>query len=288
MRIDAHISLWKEAPASARLHRHFPGDDRTFLPEHIEPILARNRFDGGLLIATGSETGEIEQLARWCRESALLHGMVLAWGDGAMPSQTPETLFAMGATSLLRGYWVEDNSRVLREAARHCGMRGLALDVRPSAHPLAAEALLETAREFPELQMVLVHAGLPPLEHKALEGWMASVTRLAGHANVHCKLSGLWSSGLGEWNIATLQSLVSFLIEQFGERRLLFASDWPFCLPAKSWKECLARFTQSIGPRPMDFREALLGDNAARIYRLSTALEPDVSPDVSSSGSSLP
>lgn len=277
MRIDSHISLWKQVPESARRHLRFPGDERAFLPEHIAPILTRNRFDGGLLISTGTETAEIDQLVAWCEESTILKGIVHAWGEGASKQETD------ALQAVLRGYWVEAGSSALHEAAAHCETKGLALDVIPGKSEFEPGSLAATARSFPRTPFLVAHAGCPPLEHEALAEWMASMRSLAEEPNVHVKLSGLWSTAFDKWNIATLQSLVVFLIEQFGERRLLFGSDWPFCLPAHSWKECLARFTQSIGARTMDFREFLLGENAARIYGLPTSVS-----GANSAGSSLP
>lgn len=268
MRIDTQISLWKETPGSARRHPRFPGDERAFLPEHIEPILARNRFDGGLLVSTGEEAGEIAQLAAWCRESAMLKGLVLAWSarGTSAASPAPEEL-----KDVLRGYWVRAGDAAIDEVAAYCGANGLALDITPHESGFDPHSLAQTARANPNTPLVLARIGSPPLEREALAQWMEAIRGLAREPNVHVKLSGLWSTSLGEWNIATLQSLFVFLIERFGERRLLFGSDWPFCLPAHSWKECLARFTQSIGARTMGFRESLLGENAARVYGLPPA-----------------
>ncbi len=262
MRIDSQISLWKQAPGSARRHPRFPGEDRAFLPEHIEPILARNRFDGGLLVSTGGEVEEIAQLVAWCETSALLKGIVLAWNDRAAVAESP------ALTAALRGYWTLADSTDISEAAAHCGAEGLALDIIPGVNGLGSASLAAVASANPGTPIVLAHAGSPPLEQHALAEWMEGMRTLAKEPNIHVKLSGFWSTALDAWNVATLQSLVVFLINEFGANRLLFGSDWPFCLPAHSWKECLARFTQSIGARKMDFRELLLGENAARVYRL--------------------
>lgn len=267
MRIDTQISLWRHVPESARQNPRFPGDERTFLPEHIAPILTRNRFDGALLVSTGSESLEIDQLVTWCNESTILKGIVHAWQDGVVPRESDRL------NAVLRGYWVRADSAALNEAAAHCEAKGLALDIAPGKNLLHPGSLSATARAFPKTPFVIAHAGSPPLAQETLAEWMQSMRHLAENPNVHLKLSGLWSTAFDKWNIATLQSLVVFLIEQFGERRLLFGSDWPFCLPAHSWKECLARFTQSIGARTMDFREFLLGENAARIYGLASTLD---------------
>lgn len=231
------------------------------MPEHIEPILARNRFDGALLVSTGSEAEEIAQLLAWCEQSAMLKGVVLAWGEG------PAAVEPAALNGVLRGYWVDSNAAV-DDAAATCSARGVALDIVHGGTGFEAGTIAAAASANPGTPIVLAHAGGPPLEQHALAEWMEAMRALAKEPNVHVKLSGFWSTALDTWNLATVQSLIVFLIDTFGAGRLLFGSDWPFCLPAHSWKECLARFTQSIGARKMDFRELLLGENAVRVYRL--------------------
>jgi L-fuconolactonase len=64
------------------------------------------------------------------------------------------------------------------------------------------------------------------------------------------------------------RSYVRHALALFGPRRLMFGSDWPNALPEHSWKENLARFTQSIGAQSIEVREELLGGTAARFYAL--------------------
>jgi L-fuconolactonase len=71
-----------------------------------------------------------------------------------------------------------------------------------------------------------------------------------------------------EWKAADLRPFVAHVLECFGMERAMFASDWPVCLLAGSWKATLAAFTQSIGAQPIEIREKLLGGNAARFYSL--------------------
>lgn len=268
MRIDTHISLWQQPTAETQAHPRFPGEERDFVPAHIEPILARNRFDGAIVFTAGSSAWEAETLGGWCSASPMVLGMSACWPDDARADAPPPHLERLLANGVLCGLWCRAGATHLSEAARYCANRGLALDLLPDGEPFLGERLLPVAGAFPELPFVLAHAAAPPLGHDALALWREQMLQLAAHPNIHCKLSGLWSSSLEDWNLATLQSLFVFLLETFGEQRILFGSDWPFCLPAHSWKETLARFTQAMGARPMDFREEVLGNTAARVYRV--------------------
>ena len=52
--------------------------------------------------------------------------------------------------------------------------------------------------------------------------------------------------------------------------KVLEYEGWPDCLAGGNWKEALAAFTQAIGAHSIDFREKLLGANAARLYKVLT------------------
>lgn len=262
MRIDTQVTLWKDAPESVRKHPRFPGDERTYLPEHIEPILARNRFDGALLIDPGSNPQELERLAQWVEQWPLLLGIVGAWSDktaAAMSNSVREALL---------GYWVNTGSASLGDAAAYCEQNQLALELIPDGAPLVSGPILEAAAANPGTPFVLSQAGGPPQDNKALAQWMDAMRDLAQAPKIYVKLSGYWSTTLDQWGMPMLQSLVAFLLDIFSKKRLIFGTDWPYSMPEHSWKECLARFTQSIGAQSMRTREYLLGRNAIRAYRL--------------------
>jgi predicted TIM-barrel fold metal-dependent hydrolase len=80
------------------------------------------------------------------------------------------------------------------------------------------------------------------------------------------------------------REFVQWAFERFGPDRLMWASDWPFCMDLGrggsagaeagrdeigTWKESLAAFTQALGPRTIETREQILGGTAARVYGFS-------------------
>ena len=79
-------------------------------------------------------------------------------------------------------------------------------------------------------------------------------------------MSGLVTEAGPGWRPAQIGPYIDHLLDCFGPRRLMFASDWPNGLPEHSWKASLALFTQSIGAQTIETREELLGGTAARFY----------------------
>jgi predicted TIM-barrel fold metal-dependent hydrolase len=134
------------------------------------------------------------------------------------------------------------------------------LDLLPPDLPIDLDGLLPhvpaIAARFPGRILVIDHLGYP-----ATEAWSDDLAAAASLPNVFCKLSGLTRFGES-------RPYVQRALALFGPARLMFGSDWPNALPAYTWKTNLAAFTQSIGAQPIEVREQLLGDVAARVYNL--------------------
>jgi L-fuconolactonase len=143
--------------------------------------------------------------------------------------------------------------------------RNLTLDLklRPEHLPL----LPRLAERAPLLRMVIDDLASPSFGAWS-EAWARDMEVASRLPQVFCKASGLAAGSRTPWNAAEIRPYVQFALRVFGPRRVMFGSGWPACLPASTWKETLAAFTQSIGAQPLETRELLLGENARRVYGL--------------------
>jgi L-fuconolactonase len=82
------------------------------------------------------------------------------------------------------------------------------------------------------------------------------------------KLSGLITDAPTQWKAAEFAPWARAALEAFGAERVMYGSDGPSYLPAGTWKEALAAFTQAIGAQSIETREQVLGATARRFYRL--------------------
>ena len=115
--------------------------------------------------------------------------------------------------------------------------------------------------------MVIDHIAKPPVAAQVMEPWARDIEVAAGLSQVYCKLSGMITEADPEgWKPEHLRPYIAHVMRIFGPDRLMFGSDWPVCMLAGSWKEVLAAFTQAIGPQPIEVREKLLGETAAKFY----------------------
>lgn len=145
---------------------------------------------------------------------------------------------------------------------------GSALPVRARAARSAARTgfdpaeLRELARALPRVQFVLGAGCLPT----------AQLYRLARLPNVHVLLTDL----LGGLRVRPLEAAraLGSLLEAFGGHRLLFGSGYPLVRPDRLVEEFVTfRYPEVLrGEFPeIDHatRQAILGGNAARLYRIS-------------------
>jgi L-fuconolactonase len=135
--------------------------------------------------------------------------------------------------------------------------RDIPLDVTQLA------AVLPLDDGWPALRLVIDNLGAP-----FDDDWARHLGEAAQLPQVCCKF-GLITGLLSPQDAATLRPYVQHALAVFGPHRLMFGSGWPVGLPAATWKQTLAAFTQSLGPLPVEVREQLLGGAAARFYGIA-------------------
>lgn len=205
-------------------------------------ILARNRFDGSVLVTEAFPPEASPEFVR---------AIVVRTG-----SLDPHLLDEYQRHGKFRGIchaFAEGIPDALGELER----RDLSLDAEGGL-PL----IPRIAERFPALKIAIDHLGGPPAGD-----WERDLERAAACPQVVCKLSGLTRLE------PSPRPYVHHALAVFGPRRLMFGSDWPAALPEFTWKASLAAFTQAIGAQIIEVREELLGGTAARFYGLGDRLE---------------
>lgn len=139
---------------------------------------------------------------------------------------------------------------------------GLPLDV-PDAFERHMAQVVRVAARHPGLVVVLDHLGKPPLgEAAALARWREQITAIAEHPNVVAKLSGLATSGNGDFGEAAELALALF-----GAQRLMIGSDWPIAPRALDLGSGFAPLLAQVRTWAAADVAAVAHGTAARIYR---------------------
>jgi L-fuconolactonase len=141
--------------------------------------------------------------------------------------------------------------------------------------------IAELAQRHPNLRLVIDH-GAKPLMHAPTAGtamqqgqdwqqWQGGLQTLAQQtrsAPLMCKLSGLWTEAPAGEPCEHVRPWAQALLEIWGAERLIWGSDWPVLELAGSYAQWHDWSVDLLAPLSPQQREALLGGNARRLYRL--------------------
>jgi L-fuconolactonase len=274
--IDAHVHLW-------RLAR---GDNLALLPSMAPIYRDREPADlRPLLDAAGIDRIIVVQAAWTLAETLFTIGLserhpwiagVVGWADPLSPS-LEEELAALCATGRLKGIRpvnTDDNRSIgwmLDARFERCWSllreRGLVLDFllqNPDEVPLVTHF----ARRHPDMAIVLDHCAKPDIAGGRFQPWADHIAELAESPNVSCKFSGLLNCAAPGAGADALRPYAAHVVDRFGGDRVMWASDWPPLELAASyarWREVSLALIDELWAGD---RDAILGGNAARIYRL--------------------
>ena len=154
-------------------------------------------------------------------------------------------------------------------------------------HPQIPE-LVELARDFPAVPIILDHIGGPlglgPYKGRSddvFQAWSADITALSSCPNVVLKLGGVGSLRSGyDWHQRTpkpgsaelaeaMRPYFEFCIEQFGAGRCMFESNFPVDRISYSYVSIWNAFKIMARGYSDAERAALFHDTAVRVYRLA-------------------
>ena len=104
--------------------------------------------------------------------------------------------------------------------------------------------------------------------HDANE-WIAAMKTVAENENVVCKISGIISTSSGYPKTAkTLAPGINHCLDIFGPDRVMFASDWPWCLKSNKLEEWVNILKEIVKDRPYKDQKKMFHDNAIKFYSI--------------------
>lgn len=274
MHIDAHQHFWTykqreygwidEPMASIR---------RDFLPADLKPELEKNGFHGSILVQVRQNLEE----TRWMLELAENHPFILGvvgWVDLRSPRLRAELESFAGNPKLVGIRHIvqsePDDFLLQPDFLRGISLLeefDLAYDILIYTQHLRIAA--EFVERFPRQRFVLDHLAKPPIKSGAVDLWARGLRKLASFPNVCAKVSGLVTEAdWRTWKREDIRPYLDVAFECFGPSRLIIGSDWPVCTVAASYSQVVKLVTDYLGRYAPEEREAVLGGNAAKFWRL--------------------
>ena len=270
MRIDAHQHFWQMSQAG----RNWPTADldaiyRDFQPDDLSRLLSATGLDGTVLVHTMERLDETDYMLSLADRHDFILGVV-GWVDMKAEhapsdidrlSQHPRFV---GIRPMLQDMddsnWIDDVALAPAVAALIRNGRTFDALVRPRQ----LKALYRFASHYPGLPIVIDHVAKPIIAKGHYSEWRRDMAALAILPNVHCKLSGMWTE-CGTQRPEAIRPYAETVLELFGERRVLWGSDWPVLNLAGSYLDWHAYCQEIV---PVSAQKLIFGENAARFYSL--------------------
>ncbi len=177
------------------------------------------------------------------------------------------------ASSLTRGVRIrahpdDADSPAFRRSYAALGRHGLSYELNASPGKLLSGR--DVALAFPDIQVILGHAGFPVQRDPAyFELWRSEMTALAAAPNVACKVSGFGMAD-NHWTIASIRPWVLHCVEAFGPDRIMIGSNWPVDILYATYLEQIDAYRTILAEAGFsrDEQEKMLYRNAERFYRI--------------------
>ena len=255
--IDAHVHFWRiGGPGQSWPDAGWPLIYRDFGLAELMAAAGTSApsatidLQGVVLVQSQPDDRDTDWILEIARNTPLIQAVV-GWADFESPD-APARIAELAGRPGLRGLRpmlqsIEDSAWILRRglepALQAMVQHGLRFDalIQPRHLPV----LLEFARRWPKLPIVIDHGAKPQIASGAIEPWQAQLAELSLLPNIYCKLSGLRTEQAAGAPAAELEPYIQQLVACF-PGRLMWGSDWPVLLHARDsyadWVECALRY----------------------------------------------
>ena len=274
MTVDAHFHCWQLArgdygwltPALAPIYRDVEVPD-------WQAQSAPHGVTGGVLVQAAPTEAETAFLLAQAEAHPAVLGVV-GWVDLAA-GDAPARIEKLARHPRLKGLRpmlqdIDDAQWILQPALAPALQAMVDADLVFDAlvKPVHLPHIETLAGRYPDLRIVIDHAGKPDIAAGHWQPWADGMARLASHTSAFCKLSGLMTEAGPTPASGAVQPWARHVLACFGADRLLWGSDWPVLELAGSYAQWWVETQQLLAPLSPRAQHAVMEGNARRLYRL--------------------
>jgi L-fuconolactonase len=278
--IDAHFHLWKIGQngcvwPTADLESIY----QDFNLADIQSLATDVGVTGAVLVQSQEDDRDTDYLLELAESSSFIQAVV-GWVDFLSPG-VMQRIEYLSKNSKFKGLRpmlqaIPEDDWILNSALKNAFyamlQHGLSFDAL--IQPRHLVHIVELAKRYPRLPIVIDHAAKPGITEALPDTWCRDMESLASFRNVHCKISGLVTEASAQQSPEMLISYIQFLLSIFGPQRLIWGSDWPVIRLAEGnmamdYAQWLAFVRKAFAGLSTDELEAVFSRNAAAFYRIS-------------------
>ncbi|WP_300394243.1 amidohydrolase family protein [Henriciella sp.] len=271
-KLDAHMHVWTLArgdytwltPAFSEIYRDFSIDDAW-------PEAQQAGVQSCILVQAAASAAETDFLLSLKAADERV-ASVVGWIDFQAETAAEEVRRHAAQDGLvgIRPMIADlpDPNWILQEACAPAlkAMSDTGLVFDGHARPDLIRVMTTLAQRYPDLSIVVNHAGKPPIASGNLGDWRVDIKALSACPNVSTKLSGLLTEAGARTDDGSIEGVVSHIASCFGHDRVLWGSDWPVLTMAGSYADWAAQSERLITQYFTGHEVAVWRANAERIY----------------------
>jgi L-fuconolactonase len=273
--IDAHQHFWEFSAAEyGWIDDSMAPLRRDFLPEELGREMTRTAVDACVAVQARQSLDETRWLLALADAYAHIAGVV-GWFDLQSPDVAADLDRWASHPKLVGVRHIVQSEADDRFLMRPAFLRGIAqLETFGLAYdllifPRHLPCAVEFVSRFERQRFVLDHLAKPDIRGSERETWARDLRHLAARPNVYAKLSGLVTEAdWTHWTADQIRPYLDVAFECFGADRLMIGSDWPVCTVAADYARTLDVVRDYLSVLPSADREAVLGGNAQRFWKL--------------------
>ncbi len=306
--IDAHHHIWRRddlpwlsGPIVPRIFGPYEPLRRDYPITEFCGDVAGNNVVASVYVQVNWAKDQAVDEVRWVNSVADQHGWphaIVSYVD-FLSEDAPEVIKRQAEFARVRGvrmqlHWHENelykfapipdqmNVPLFRKNFALLEDYGWSFDLQLFASQMKDGAAFVSA--FPNTVFILQHVGM--LEDRSSAGrlnWQHELQRLADCPNVMVKISGL-GTFIHENSRDHIAYVVGQAIEIFGAERCIFGSNFPIEKLWTDYSSLIRTYREILAEYPPADQKAIFHDNAVRVYRLQTELNPLNDKDNSKNG----
>jgi L-fuconolactonase len=284
MRIDAHQHFWRYTAAEyGWIDDAMAALRRDFLPADAPQEMDRASIDACIAVQARQTLEETRWLLELADANSFIAG-VIGWVDlqaDAAPEQLERFVDHPKFVGVRHIVQAEADDRFMLRPAFCRGIslleaRDLTYDIL--IYPRHLPAAVELVSRFTRQRFVLDHLAKPDIRSGDIRAWEEGICALARCPNVFCKVSGLVTEAdWTRWTVDDIRPYLDVAFDCFGAHRLLAGSDWPVCTVAADYARTISLIDDYMSDKPVADRDAVMGGNAARVWRLEKSVGRNLS-----------
>jgi L-fuconolactonase len=274
MHIDSHQHFWKYHPVNhAWIKDDMKEIQKNFLPPDLALLLHQHKIEGCVTVQADQTEQENQFLLSLARENDFIKGVV-GWVD-LRADNLNERLDFYKQFPTLKGFRhiVQGESKGFLAnpkfiaGVRKLGQRDFTYDLL--IYHFQLEDAVSFVQQVPGVKIVLDHIAKPSISTGEIEKWKQHIKSLAASENIFCKISGMVTeANWKQWGKEDFLPYLDVVFEAFGEKRVMYGSDWPVCLVAASYAQQLAIVQDYISTLSQTQKDRVMGENAKTFYNL--------------------